>query len=183
MITSRLALLRHLWAMMQTRGEAAGLVLRLQRDALGRGLAWSGVAAMASMGFMFALVLLVAVGTPEEYRVAALAGLALALLITAIACASGARRQLARDTGLIADFTAGLRLDLAMVNLALKDPEAEDVTAIAERGQAKMAAREAAAAKAEKPEPSELDLPTPSVTAPEAMTRLRTEEHAQHGTP
>ncbi len=182
MITSRLALLRHLWAMMQTRGEAAGLVLRLQRDALGRGLAWSGVAAMAAMAFVFALLLLVAVGTPEEYRVAALAGLALALLITAIACASGARRQLARDTGLIADFTAGLRLDLAMVNLALKDPEAHDDAAIAEREQARTAVREAAA-KAAKPEPSELDLPTPSVTAPEAMSRLRTEEHAQHGTP
>ena len=145
--------------MMQTRGEAAGLVLRLQRDALGRGLAWFAVAALAALAFVFALLLLVTVGTPEEYRVAALAGLALALLVLAIGCVNGAQRQLARDKGLIADFTAGLRLDLAMVNLALKDSEPPDL---------------------DRPAP---DLPTPAVTAPEAMTRPRTEELAQHGTP
>lgn len=157
MLTSRLALLRHLWSMMQTRGEAAGLVLRLQRDALGRGLAWLAVAALAALAFVFALLLLVALGTPQEYRVAALAGLALALLVLAIACVSGAQRQVARDTGLIADFTAGLRLDLAMVNLALKDPEPPE------------------------PDRSTPDLPTPGMTAPEAMTRPRTEELARHG--
>jgi hypothetical protein len=140
-------LLRHLWSMMQTRGEAAGLVLRLQRDALGRGLAWFAVAALAALG------------TPEEYRVAALAGLALALLVLAIGCVNGAQRRLARDKGLIADFTAGLRLDLAMVNLALKDPDPPEL---------------------DRPTP---DRPTPGVTAPEAMTRPRIEELAQHGAP
>jgi uncharacterized membrane protein YqjE len=138
--------------MLQTRGEAAGLVLRLQRDALGRSIVWFGVAAMAAMAFVFALLLLVAFGTPQEYRVAALGISALALLVTAVACGIGARRQLTRDARLIADFTAGLRLDLAMVNLALKDPDA-DAAAV------------------------------PGVTAPEAMTRPRTEEQTQHGTP
>ncbi len=159
MITSRLALLRHLWSMMQTRGEAAGLVLRLQRDALGRGLAWFAVAALAATAFVFSLLLLVALGTPEEYRVAVLSGLALALLVLAIGCVYGAQRRFARDQGLIADFTAGLRLDLAMVNLALKDPEPPEP---------------------DRPTP---DRPTPGVTAPEAMTRPRIEELAQHGAP
>ena len=197
MITSRLALLRHIWAMMQTRGEAASLVLRLQLDALLRGIAWFAAAAVTAMALMMALVLLVAFGAPAEYRVAALAGLALALLVAAIACVISARRQLARDAGLIAEFTAGLRLDLAMVNLALKDPAADDEGAVVEREQARAEVREAAAAseqaKAEvheaaaarpaEPEPSELDLPTPGVTAPEAMTQPGTEERAPHGTP
>lgn len=211
MITSKLALLRHLWAMMQTRGEAAGLVLRLQLDAVGRGLAWFAVGAVTAIGFMFALLLLVAFGTPPEYRAAALGTLSLGLLIAAIACISGARRHLKRDVALISDFTAGLRLDLAMVNLALKDSAADDDESIAERERAKSAVREAATAKAETSDsagaaakseagdpaeesasaamhaasaaPTELDLPPPSVTAPEAMTRPRTEERTPHGTP
>jgi hypothetical protein len=211
LITSKFALLRHLWAMMQTRGEAAGLVLRLQLDAVGRGLAWFAIGAVAAIGFTFALLLLVAFGTPQEYRVAALGTLTLALLIAAIACTGGARRHLRRDVALISDFTAGLRLDLAMINLALKDSEADDEKAIAERERAKSAVREAAAAKAATSDsaeapgkseagdtaeesapatvhpasavPTELDLPPPSVTAPEAMTRPRTEERTQHGPP
>ena len=112
--------------MAQTRAEAAGLVLSLQRSALGRGMAWYAVAAMAAMAFMIALLLLIALGTPQEYRAWVLGLLSIALFATAAYCANHARLQLTRDKALIADFTKGLRLDLAMVNLALKDPETHD---------------------------------------------------------
>lgn len=147
-MSSRRALLRHLWSMLQTRAEAAGLVLSLQRSALGRGLAWYAVAAMAAMAFMFALLLLIALGTPEEYRALVLGLVTLALIGVAAYCAVHAKRELARDAALIADFTTGLRLDLAMVNLALKDPETEDEEKLEAREHAKTKVREAAEDKA-----------------------------------
>jgi uncharacterized membrane protein YqjE len=148
---SRRALLRHLWSMVQTRTEAAGLVLSLQRSALGRGLAWYAIAAMAAMALMITLLLLVALGTPEEYRAWALGLLALALAAAAGYSAVHAKQQLTRDTALIADFTTGLRLDLAMVNLALKDPDTDDEEKLAARERAKTAVREAAVDKAATP--------------------------------
>jgi hypothetical protein len=135
--------------MLQTRAEAAGLVLSLQRSALGRGLAWYAVAAMAAMALMFALLLFIALGTPEEYRALVLGLVTLALLGAAVFCAMHAKRELARDTALIADFTSGLRLDLALVNLALKDPDTEDAEKLEERERAKTKVREAAENKAE----------------------------------
>lgn len=143
---SRRALLRHVWSMAQTRAEAAGLVLSLQRSALGRGMAWYAVAAMAAMAFMISLLLLVALGTPQEYRAWVLGLLSLALLATAACCANHARQQLTRDKALIGDFTTGLRLDLAMVNLALKDPETHDADKLAARERAETEVREAAVA-------------------------------------
>lgn len=177
-MTSRRALLRHLWAMFQTRVEAAGLVLSLQRSALGRGLAWYAVAGIAAIALLFSLVLLVALGTPEQYRVAALGALALALLAGVVLCALQAKRQIARDTALIADFTGGLRLDLAMVNLALKDPEPADADSIDRREQAQEAVREAAAeqaatpvaAPAATPAATEMELRAGMVTPPEELT-------------
>jgi hypothetical protein len=56
---------------------------------------------------------------------------------------------------LIADFSKGLRLDLAMINLALKDPETEDQEKLDSREKAKETVREAAAAKAGTPSTAE----------------------------
>ena len=137
--------------MVQTRTEAAGLVLSLQRSAMGRGLAWYAIAAMAAMALMITLLLLVALGTPAEYRAWALGLLALVLAAAAGYCAVHAKQQLTRDTALIADFTTGLRLDLAMVNLALKDPDTDDEEKLAARERAKTAVREAAVDKAATP--------------------------------
>jgi hypothetical protein len=148
-MSSRRALLRHLWSMLQTRAEAAGLVLSLQRSALGRGLGWYAIAAMAAMAFMFALLLLIALGTPAEYRALVLGLVTLALAGVAVYCAVHAKRELSRDAALITDFTTGLRLDLAMVNLALKDPETENEEKLEAREHAKTKVREAAEDKAE----------------------------------
>lgn len=147
-MSSRRALLRHLWSMLQTRAEAAGLVLSLQRSALGRGLAWYAVAAMAAMALMFALLLLIALGTPPEYRALVLGLVTLALFGVAAYCAVHAKHELTRDAALITDFTTGLRLDLAMVNLALKDPQATDEEKLAAREHAKDKVRDAAEDKA-----------------------------------
>ncbi len=145
--------------MAQTRAEAAGLVLSLQRSALGRGMAWYAVAAMAAMAFMIALLLLIALGTPQEYRAWVLGLLSIALFATAAYCANHARLQLTRDKAVIADFTKGLRLDLAMVNLALKDPETDDDEKLASRERAETEVREAAAA-APTPMPPSHERPT-----------------------
>jgi hypothetical protein len=147
-MSSRRALLRHLWSMLQTRAEAAGLVLSLQRSALERGLAWYAVAAMAAISLMFALLLFIALGTPAEYRTLVLGMVTLALFGAAAYCAVQAKKELNRDTALINDFTTGLRLDLAMVNLALKDPGTDDMEKLESRERAKDKVREAAEEKA-----------------------------------
>jgi len=131
--------------MAQTRAEAAGRVLSLQRAALWRGVAWYAVAAMAAMAFTITLLLLIALGPPQEYRAWVLGLLSIALFATAAYCANHARQQMTRDAALIADFTRGLRLDLAMVNLALKDPETHDADRLAARERAKTEVRAAAA--------------------------------------
>jgi uncharacterized membrane protein YqjE len=153
--TSRRALLRHLWAMVQTRTEAAALVVTLQKTAVMQGVALSAVAALAASAFVTALIVLIAVAAPPEWRALALGLVVLALLLTAVLAAMAARRRLRRDVALIADFSKGLRLDLAMINLALKDPETEDQEKLDAREKAKDAVREAAAEKASTPSTAE----------------------------
>ncbi len=151
--------------MLQTRAEAAGLVLSLQRSALGRGVAWFAIAGIAAIALLFSVLLLIAFGTPENYRVAALGLTSLALLAAAVFCGLHARSQMTRDAALIADFTTGLRLDLAMVNLALKDADTEDENKIAERERAKVKVREAVVAKAAAPSTAE-DTDRPAADGP-----------------
>jgi uncharacterized membrane protein YqjE len=153
--TSRRALLRHLWAMVQTRTEAAALVVSLQKTAVMQGVALFAVAALAASAFITAVIVLIAVAVPPEWRVLALGVVVLALLLTAVLAAMAAGRRLRRDTALIADFSKGLRLDLAMINLALKDPETEDQEKLDAREKAKDAVREAAAEKASTPSTAE----------------------------
>ena len=168
---SRLALLRHLWAMVQTRTEAAALVVSLQKTAVMQGVALLAVAALAASAFVTAVIVLIAVAAPPEWRVLALGLVVLALLLTAVFAAMAAGRRLRRDTALIADFSKGLRLDLAMINLALKDPETEDQEKLDAREKAKDAVREAAADKAGTPttaEDGQLSTTGPSVAAASA---------------
>lgn len=154
-MSSRRALLRHLWAMVQTRTEAAFLVVQLQRSALGQGLVYYGVAAIAAMSFVVAAVVLIAVAVPAPWNAIVLALLAGVLLVGALFGVSRGTARLQRDAALIADFSRGLKLDLAMINLALKDPDTEDEEKLAERERAKVAVREAAAAKAAAPSTAE----------------------------
>ena len=57
--TSRRALLRHLWAMVQTRTEAAALVVSLQKTAVMQGVALFAVAALAASAFVTAVIVLI----------------------------------------------------------------------------------------------------------------------------
>ncbi len=104
-------------------------------------------------------------------------------------CAVHARQQLTRDKALIAEFTKGLRLDLAMVNLALKDPATHDPDKLAARAHAETEVREAAAAvPTPTPTPTEMEMPHPLVTPPEEMTSppppvQSGHERPTHGTP
>jgi len=154
-VSSRRALLRHFWAMVQTRTEAAVLVVQLQRSALAQGLLYYGIAALAAMSFVIAAVVLIAVAVPAPWNAIVLGLLTVALLAAAFIGVSRGSARLQRDASLIADFTQGLKLDLAMVNLALKDPNTEDQAKLEERERAKTALREAAAAKATTPSTAE----------------------------
>jgi Predicted membrane protein len=148
--------------MVQTRAEAAGLVVQLQRTAVTQGLLFAGIAAVAALSFTTAVIVWIAVAAPEAWRGWALGIVALALLATAVYSAITARRRIRHDTDLIADFTRGLRLDLAMVNLALKDADTEDEEKLAARERAKTAVRDAAAEKAATPSTAEGgDAPSP----------------------
>jgi uncharacterized membrane protein YqjE len=164
---SRRALLRHLWAMVQTRAEAATLVVKLQRTAVTQGLAMYAIAAMAAMSFMTALIVLIAVAVPPGWRVLALGIVTVALLATVIYAVVTASRRLTHDANLIADFTRGLKLDLAMINLALKDADVDDEEESAKREHAKEAVRKAAADKAATPSTAE-DSRAPSAGGPAA---------------
>lgn len=141
--------------MLQTRAEAGALVLQLQRTAVAQGVLFGAIAAVAGMAFTTAAIVWIAVVVPPEWRGWALGITALALLGATYFAAVTAGKRLRRDAGLIADFTRGLKLDLAMVNLALKDPDAEDAEEVAKRERAKQAVREAAMAKATAPSTAE----------------------------
>jgi hypothetical protein len=114
---------------------------------------------MAAMAFVVSLLLLIALGTPPEYRMWVLGGVSMLLLAIAAYCSMHARQQLTRDAALIGDFTKGLRLDLAMVNLALKEPETADAEPLAAR------------------EPAETEVPA---AAPTPMPPIH--ERPPHGT-
>lgn len=161
--------------MLQTRAEAAGLVLSLQRSALGRGLAWYAVAAMAAMALMFALLLFIAFGMPAEYRATALGLATLALFGATAYCVVRARQELTRDSALLADFATGLRLDLAMVNLALKDPatNGEQESEARERATDEVhdpAEERSAVLRAATPAATEMEHPSAPITPPDEMT-------------
>jgi hypothetical protein len=155
--------------MIQTRAEAASLVVQLQRTAVTQGLLFYGIAAVTGLSFMTAVIVWIAVAAPPSWRGWALGIVSLALLATAIFSAVTAGKKIARDTSLIADFSRGLKLDLAMVNLALKDPDTEDEDELAERERAKEKVREAAADKAATPSTAEGGV-TPSPDGPSVQT-------------
>ena len=141
--------------MIQTRAEAAGLVVQLQRTAVTQGLIFGGVAAVTGLSFMTAVIVWIAVAAPPSWRGWALGIVSVALLATAIFAAITAGRKITRDSALIADYSKGLKLDLAMISLALKDADTEDEEKLAERERAKEKVREAAAEKAAAPSTAE----------------------------
>jgi uncharacterized membrane protein YqjE len=161
--------------MVQTRAEAASLVVQLQRTALTQGLLFFGIAAVTALSFMTAVIVWIAVAAPPSWRGWALGLLTLALLAAAVFSAVTAGARIRRDAGLIADYSRGLKLDLAMINLALKDPDTEDEEKLAERERAKEKVREAAAEKAATPSTAEGGAPPaaegPSVEAATAAMR------------
>lgn len=141
--------------MVQTRAEAAGLVVQLQRAAVTQGLLFYAIAAVTGLSFMTAVIVWIAVVAPPSWRGWALGIVAIALLATAIFAVVEAGRQISRDAALIADYSKGLKLDVAMINLALKDPDADDEEKLAERERARQKVREAAAEKAAAPSTAE----------------------------
>lgn len=141
--------------MIQTRAEAAGLVVQLQRTAVTQGLIFGGIAAVTGLSFMTALIVWIAVAAPPSWRGWALGILAVGLLAAAIFAALTASRKITRDSALIADYSKGLKLDLAMISLALKDADTEDEEKLAERERAKEKVREAATEKAAAPSTAE----------------------------
>lgn len=152
-MTSRRALLRHVWTMLQTRAEAAALVVSLQRTAVVQSVVMFGVAAVTGLASVTALIVLIAVAVPERWRGLALLAVTLALAGATIYAVLAGRRKLTRDRATIADFKRGLKLDMALVNLALRDPDTDDADKLAAREQAREKVRDAAADKAANPEP------------------------------
>lgn len=170
-MSSRRALLRHLWAMVQTRTEAAFLVVQLQRSAVGEGLLYFGIAAIAAMSFVIAAVVLIAVAVPAPWNAVVLGVLAAALFAATVVGVNRGNARVKRDATLFADFARGLKLDLAMVNLALRDPDTDDEEKLAARERAKDAVREAAVDKAATPSGAEgPDRPAPGGPAMESAT-------------
>jgi uncharacterized membrane protein YqjE len=157
--------------MIQTRAEAAGLVVQLQRTAVTQGLLFGGIAAVTGLSFMTAVIVWIAVAAPPSWRGWALGIVTVALLAAAIFAALTATRKITQDSALIADYSRGLKLDLAMISLALKDADTDDEEKLAERERAKEKVREAAADKAAAPSTAEGGgAPAPGGPAMESAT-------------
>jgi hypothetical protein len=154
--------------MLQTRAEAASLVVQLQRTAVTQGLMFYGIAAVTGLAFMTAVIVWIAVEAPPSWRGWALGLITLALAATAVFSVVTAGRKLKHDAELIADFSRGVKLDLAMINLAIKDPDTEDEDKLAERERAKEKVREAAVDKATAPSTAEGGMPAPGGPAMES---------------
>ena len=176
--TSRRALLRQLWAMVQTRTEAASLVVSLQKTAVMQGVALFAVAALAASAFVTALIVFIAVAAPPEWRALALGLVVLALLGTAIFAAMAS--QLADPPRYRADrgFLEG-----PASRPRDGEPGAEGSRSRRRRGnrrtrKAKEAVREAAAEKAGTPSTAEDGAITPTgpsvAAASAAMTAAST---------
>ena len=80
--------------MIQTRAEAAGLVVQLQRTAVTQGLLFYGIAAVTGLSFMTAVIVWIAVAAPPSWRGWALGFVTVALLATAIFAAVTASRKI-----------------------------------------------------------------------------------------
>jgi len=113
----------HLLRMMETRMDAAGIVIQAESQRIMSRLQLQLLAAAAVFMAMWGGIVLLAIALPENLRVPVLSGVVGAFVLTAVVAWIVATRKAAgRAVGSLAWFLEGLKLDLEVLARALSHP-------------------------------------------------------------
>jgi uncharacterized membrane protein YqjE len=115
----------HLLRMLETRMEAAGLVLQAEGQRLAGRLQLHILAAAAVFIAIWGGIVLLAIALPEKLRLPVLAAVIAAFVLVAVWAVLRARRMIAgREAGSVAWLLDSLKLDLEVLARALAPPPA-----------------------------------------------------------
>jgi len=117
----------HMLRMLETRLDAAGIVLHAESQRLVSRLQWALLAAAALFIAVWGGIVLLAIALPPNLRVPVLSGVVAAFVITAVVAFVLARRMVpGRKVGSLSWFLEGLKLDLEVLarSLSQSQPQA-----------------------------------------------------------
>jgi uncharacterized membrane protein YqjE len=110
----------HVLRMLETRMEAAGIVLQSESLRLMSRLQLNLLAAAAVFVALWGGIVLLAIALPPNLRVPVLSGVVAGFALLAVGCFVSARRKIAsRETGSLTWFLDSLKLDLEVLARAL----------------------------------------------------------------
>lgn len=116
----------HLLRMLETRLEAAGIVLQAESRRLVSRLQLQLLAAAAAFIAIWGGIVLLAIALPPHLRIPVLAGVVAAFVLVAVWCVFRARRMIAgTEVGSLAWFLDSLKLDLEVLARSLAHHQAQ----------------------------------------------------------
>lgn len=116
----------HLLRMLETRLEAAGIVLQSESRRLVSRLQLHLLAAAAGFIAIWGGIVLLAIALPPNLRIPVLSGVVAAFVLAAIWAVLRARRMIAgREVGSLTWFLDSLKLDLEVLARSLAQPQAQ----------------------------------------------------------
>jgi uncharacterized membrane protein YqjE len=114
----------HLLRMLETRLEAAGIVLQSESQRLLSRLQLRLLAAAAGFIAIWGGIVLLAIALPPNLRIPVLSGVVAAFVLAAAWCVMRANRMVAgRDVGSLSWFLDSLKLDLEVLARSLAQPQ------------------------------------------------------------
>jgi uncharacterized membrane protein YqjE len=114
----------HMLRMLETRLDAAGIVLNSESQRLVSRLQWALLAAATMFIAVWGGIVLLAIALPPALRVPVLSGVVAAFVITAVVAFVLARRMVpGRKVGSLAWFLEGLKLDLEVLARSLSQSQ------------------------------------------------------------
>jgi uncharacterized membrane protein YqjE len=118
----------HLLRMLETRLEAAGIVLQSESQRLVSRLQLHLLAAAAIFIAIWGGIVLLAIALPPNLRIPVLSGVVAAFVLAAVWCVLRARRMIAgREVGSLSWFLDSLKLDLEVLARSLAQAQAQAV--------------------------------------------------------
>lgn len=114
----------HLLRMLETRLEAAGIVLQSESQRLLSRLQLQLLAAAAAFIAIWGGIVLLAIALPPSLRIPVLSGVVAAFVLGAVWCVLRAKRMVAgREVGSLSWFLDSLKLDLEVLARSLAQPQ------------------------------------------------------------
>ena len=116
----------HLLRMLETRLEAAGIVLQSESQRLVSRLQLHLFAAAAGFIAIWGGIVLLAIALPPNLRIPVLSGVVAAFVLAAVWCVMRANRMIAgREVGSLSWFLDSLKLDLEVLARSLAQPQVQ----------------------------------------------------------